>query len=104
EEATLRGNVERQRTMFNSVVDQLKQAQLVSDFGSVSAQTINPTSVSAEVVNRESVLAMALLSGCGLGVLGALLAEMLASRVHTLAEVRNLMDLPLISLNPRVTP
>src|SRR5262249_24090856 len=84
--------------------DQLKQAQLVSDFGSVSAQTINPTSVSAEVVNRESVLAMALLSGCGLGVLGAFLAEMLASRVHTLAEIRKLVDLPVIGLIPQLPP
>ena len=41
-ESNLRSNLERQRTLFDSVASQLKQAQLVSDFGSVTAQTISP--------------------------------------------------------------
>ena len=51
-ESNLRNNLERQRALFYSVVDQLKQAQLVSDFGSVTAQVLDPP---AATENRPSI-------------------------------------------------
>ena len=63
-EANLRNNLERQRTLFNSVVDQLKQAQLVSDFGSITAQTLNPPSVERDPAQKRGfILVAALLAG-----------------------------------------
>ena len=47
EEENLRANLERQRSFFNSVVDQLKQAQLVSDHSTVTAQLVHPPSAAA---------------------------------------------------------
>ena len=52
-ESNLRNNLERQRALFYSVVDQLKQAQLVSDFGSLTAQVLDPP---AATENRPSIL------------------------------------------------
>ena len=103
EEVNLRNNLDRQRTLFYSMVDQLKQAQLGSDFGSVSAQTINPPAVAAERPNPASILALALAGGCGLGTLAAFVANMLDARVHTVAELRGLVDLPVIGLIPQLS-
>lgn len=102
EEASLRKNMERQETLFNSVVDQLKQARLVSDFGSVSAQVIAPTSVGAERPKALPVFLIALLGGCGLGTFAAFVADLLDARVRTLAEIRRLIDLPVIGLIPQL--
>ena len=44
-EANMRNNLERHRLLFNSVVDQLKQAQFASGFGGVTARTLDPPGV-----------------------------------------------------------
>lgn len=103
-EANLRSNLDRQRALFNSVVDQLKQAQLVSDYGSVTAQTINPTEVAAEPPKFTSILLMALIAGCGLGGLGAYVVDLLDARVRSVAEMRELVRLPVIGMIPQLTP
>ena len=46
-------SLERQRALFYSVADQLKQAQFVSDFGSVTAQVLDPP---VAIENRPSIL------------------------------------------------
>ena len=102
-EANLRNNLDRQRTLFNSVVDQLKQAQLVSDFGSVTAQTINPTEVVAEPPKFLSILLMAVVAGCGLGSVGAYLVDQMEARVRTVAEMRELVRLPVIGMIPQLS-
>jgi succinoglycan biosynthesis transport protein ExoP len=102
-EANMRNNLDRQRTLFNSVVDQLKQAQLVSDFGSVSAQTINPTQVAAEPPKYMSTMVMALLGGCGVGMLGAYFVELLDARVRTVAEMREMVGLPVLGMIPQLS-
>ena len=38
----LRNKLERQRLLFNSVVEQLKQARFVSDYSSLTSQVIEP--------------------------------------------------------------
>ena len=94
EESNLRSNLERQRTLFNSVVDQLKQARLVSDYDSVSTQTIAPITVGADQTLSVSLLFLAVIVGIGLGSAVAFLADLIEARVRTLAEIRKLVDLP----------
>ena len=100
EESNLRSNLERQRTLFNSVVDQLKQARLVSDYDSVSTQTIAPITVVADQTMAIPLVILATALGVGLGSAVAFLADLLEARVRTLAEIRKLIDLPLIGVIP----
>ncbi|MGO9469987.1 MAG: polysaccharide biosynthesis tyrosine autokinase [Isosphaeraceae bacterium] len=100
EESNLRNNLERQRTLFNSVVDQLKQARLVSDYDSVSTQTIAPTSVAADSKMAIPLLLLAMVAGVVLGSGVAFAADLLEARVRTLAEIRRLVDMPLIGVIP----
>jgi capsular exopolysaccharide synthesis family protein len=100
EESNLRSNLERQRTLFNSVVDQLKQARLSSDFDSVSTQTIAPVTVAADQTLTIPLLLLAVVVGVGLGSGVAFLADLLEARVRTLAEIRKLVDVPLIGVIP----
>lgn len=102
-ESNMRDNLDRQRALFNSVVDQLKQAQLVSDFGSVSAQVINPTEVVAERPKYLTIIALALIAGCGLGAVGAYLVDHLDARIRTVAEMRDLLHLPVIGMIPQLS-
>ena len=51
-ESNLRHSLERQRALYNSVLDQLRKAQLVSDYGSITAQVLNPPSVIANAPKR----------------------------------------------------
>lgn len=97
-ESNLRNNLERHRSLFNSVVDQLKQAQLVSDYGSVSAQTIDPTSAHPIRPRMASILILALLAGCGLGGAAAFAADLLDARVRTVVELRSILDLPVLGM------
>ncbi len=100
EESNLRSNLDRQRTLFNSVVDQLKQARLVSDYDSVSTQAIAPTSVAADSKMTVPLLFLAIVAGVGLGSGVAFVADLLEARVRTLAEIRRLVDMPLIGVIP----
>jgi capsular exopolysaccharide synthesis family protein len=100
EESNLRSNLERQRTLFNSVVDQLKQARLVSDYDNVSTQTIAPITVVADQTLAVPLVMLATVLGVGLGAGVAFLADLLEARVRTLAEIRKLVDLPLIGVIP----
>jgi succinoglycan biosynthesis transport protein ExoP len=104
EENNLRGNLERQRALFNSVVDQLRQAQLSSEFGSISTQAISPTSVAAERPNLAVIMIFAILVGSGLGGAAAFLADFLDARVRTVSEVRRLLDLSVIGVIPELSP
>jgi hypothetical protein len=92
-ESNLRSNLERHRTLFNSVVDQLKQAQLVSDFGSVTAQTINPPSVKVVGPQATLILLSALVVGCALGSLAAFVSDLLDARIRSMSEVRRVLDI-----------
>lgn len=102
-ESNLRNNLERQRTLFNSVVDQLKQAQLVSDFGSITAQTINPPSVQEIRPHRVSIFLGCLFLGVGLGAGIAFVADQLDSRIRSLPEMRRALNLGVLGVIPALT-
>lgn len=103
EESKLKSKLSRQQTVFDSVVDQLKQAQLVSEYGSVASQIVNPTSVAAERPKTSLILVAAILCGCCLGGFAAFVADALDARVRTLPEIRKLIELPVIGLIPQLS-
>ena len=92
-ESNLRNNLERQRVLFYSVVDQLKQAQFVSDFGSVTAQVLDPPAATENRPSVPLVLIAALVLGCGLGAGTVYVVDLVDSRVHSVPEIRRLMRL-----------
>jgi capsular exopolysaccharide synthesis family protein len=103
-ETNLKNNLERQRVLFYSIVDQLKQAQLVSDFGSVTAQVLDPPVAAESRAPIALVLLAALVVGCGLGAGAVYVANQLDARVRSLPEIRRLLDyrvLGAVSLLPR---
>jgi len=102
-ESNLRNNLDRHRTLFNSVVDQLKQAQLTSDYGNISTQVIDPTSIKPNRPNLLLVLLLALFAGSGLGVAAAFVADLLDDRIRTFAELRLVMDLPVMGMIPVIS-
>jgi uncharacterized protein involved in exopolysaccharide biosynthesis len=65
-EVNFRTTVERRRALFNTALDQLKQAQLVSGFGSVNLQVLQPATPLPQAVypRKLQTLALALLIGC----------------------------------------
>jgi capsular exopolysaccharide synthesis family protein len=102
EEENLRASLERQRTLFNSVVDQLKQAQLVSDHSTVTAQIVNPPTAAAVPSRRGTVLAVAFFLGCGLGIGCALVADLFDDRLRTLPALRRSLGYPVLGLIPQI--
>ena len=102
EEENLRANLERQRTLFNSVVDQLKQAQLVSDHSTITAQLVHPPSAAAVRPRRTFVLALALFLGCGLGIGCALVADLFDDRLRTLPALRQSLEFAVLGLIPQI--
>ena len=101
-EANLRSNLDRARAMFNSVVEQLKQAQLVSDYSSITAETLHEPDVTPLRPNWFLVLALALAAGCLVGSLGAFVSDTLDARIRTLSEIRKLLDLTVLGLIPHL--
>jgi capsular exopolysaccharide synthesis family protein len=99
-ETNLRNNLERQRMLFHSVVDQLKQAQLVSDFGSVTARVLNPPAASENRARSSSILCVALVLGLGLGGGLAFLADLMDARLRSLSEIRKVLELKVLGLVP----
>src|SRR4029078_11232319 len=76
-ESNLRNNLERRRALFNTVVDQLKQAQFVGDYSGIRAQTIEPPNAPRAPVAPRPVLVLllALAAGLLIGFGAALLAH-----------------------------
>jgi capsular exopolysaccharide synthesis family protein len=93
-ESNLHNELERQRNLFNTVVDQLKQAQFASDFTSINSEVIEPvTALRRPVAPKVSlVLGVALIAGLMGGVAAAVAADRLDHRIRSFAELRRLLD------------
>lgn len=100
--AGVQSELERQRTLFNTVVDQLKQAQLVGDFSGVTAQAIYPPTASPVRPRAAFLIGLALVSGLVLGVAIALLGEHMDQRLHSVDEIRKALNVAVIGLIPRL--
>jgi capsular exopolysaccharide synthesis family protein len=99
-ESNLRDSLERQRALFHSVVDQLRQAQLVSDFVSVTAQILDPPVAVEKRQSARFVMLVALIAGCGLGAGAVYFADQVDARLRSLAEIRRLLNYRLLGVVP----
>lgn len=98
----VRSNLDRQRTLFNAVVDQLKQVQLTSDFNGITAQVIDPPNTEPIRPNIVLVLAVALTFGLILGLGITAVADQMDPRLHSIDEIRQAAGLNILGLIPRL--
>ena len=90
--------------MFNTVVDQLKQAKLTGDFSGTWSHIIEPPTAPSKPVRplASLTLALALVAGSVLGVLAALAKHMLDPRIRSPQELRRLCEAPMLGQAPRL--
>jgi len=105
-DSNLRAGLERHRALFNSVVEQLKQAQFVSDFGTITTQTLEPSNAPPEPVRPMVALTLLVATtlGAGIGLAAAVASDHLDQRLHSTAEIREALGLPQIGLITQVRP
>jgi polysaccharide biosynthesis transport protein len=103
-ESNLRSQLDRQRSLFNTVVDQLKQAQFVGDFNSIAAHSIEPANALTRAVwpRTTPVIGAAMLTGLMLGVWVAFMADHLDQKIHLPEEIRQALESVLLGLIPQV--
>ncbi|WP_406693546.1 polysaccharide biosynthesis tyrosine autokinase [Singulisphaera sp. Ch08] len=103
-ESILKSNLERQRALFNGVVDQLKQAKLVGDFSGIRSQTIEEANALPKAVSPlfSLTLVVALVVGGVLGTGGALVSDLLDPRIRSLEEIRKVLQLPMLGQIPQL--
>jgi capsular exopolysaccharide synthesis family protein len=101
-ETNLRANLERQRSLFNTVVDQLKQAQFAGDFNSFSSEILEPANALRHPVSPpvSLILALALTTGCMVGTATALLANWMDQRIRSYEELRTVLGLTALGQIP----
>src|SRR5262249_33632952 len=98
DESILRAEVERQRALFNTVVDQLKQASFSQEFNSIDSEIIEPANALRDPVwpRLTLILALAVAAGGVLGVGVTLWLHWMDQRIRSLAELRQVLDFPLL--------
>lgn len=101
-EEKIRSDLNRQWSLFDSISVQLKNAQLVGDYGHIAIRTLSPPTASLSRPQSGLVLSFALLAGCVLGIGAALVADLVDARVHSPAELRRVMDLSVLGTIPRL--
>lgn len=103
-ETNLKNELERRRTLFNSVVSQLEQATLVGDYPGTRAQVIEPPNVLVKPVQpRVSLtLVLAVAAGGMLGLASVMVVELVAPRMRSAVEVRRLLGLSVLGEAPFV--
>jgi capsular exopolysaccharide synthesis family protein len=103
-DSSLRSNLERQRLLFNTVVDQLKQAKFVGDYSSIRSQVIElPNALPAPVRPLVALtLVLAILAGGTLGAGAALVSDLLDPRIRSLAEMRRVIHFPFLGQVPQL--
>ena len=82
----LRNKLERHRLLFNSVVEQLKQARFVSDYSSLTSQVIDPPKTPRRPVWPRTglTLALALVLGSMLGMSVLVVRDRLDPRIRSI--------------------
>ncbi|MFO0889772.1 MAG: polysaccharide biosynthesis tyrosine autokinase [Isosphaeraceae bacterium] len=106
EEESLRDKLERQRALFNTVVDQLKQAQFISDFSTISSETIEPANALRYPVYPRNLMTLvaAVLVGAMLGAGLAAVVDRFDQRIRSIEELRRALGLPVLGQVPYLTP
>jgi polysaccharide biosynthesis transport protein len=104
--SNLNVQVERHRALFNTVLDQLKQAQFVSDVTSITSMAVEPPyslrkPTSPRIV---SFLAAAFLLGIMFGIGANLVVDRMDQRIHSIKELRAVLGLPVLAQINLVRP
>ena len=102
-ESNLRKDLERQRALFNSVVDQLDRTELVSDYSSTTSQTINPPTVRVSRPMRALVILAGLLVGVVVGSGMAFVKDQLDTRIRSLTAMRRALNISVLGIVPALT-
>jgi succinoglycan biosynthesis transport protein ExoP len=104
--SNLNVQVERHRALFNTVLDQLKQAQFVSDVTSITAMAVEPPYSLRKPTSPRiaSFLAAALLLGIMFGIGAVLVADRMDQRIHSIKELRAVLGLPVLAQINRIRP
>jgi capsular exopolysaccharide synthesis family protein len=98
-DSTMKANLERQRALFSTVVDQLKQAYYVGEFGSFTSQRVELPHALPRQVRPRPVLTLFLALVCGsvLGVGAAIAADRIDPRVRTTEEAQGAFGMPILA-------
>ncbi len=104
--SNLNVQVERHRALFNTVLDQLKQAQFVGDVSSITSMAVEPPYALRKPTSPKIVplLAAALLLGLMLGTGAVVVADRMDQRIHSVKELRAILGLPVLAQINRVRP
>jgi capsular exopolysaccharide synthesis family protein len=104
-EAGLKESLDRERALFNTVVDQLKQAQMAGDFNSISSEAIEPSNALKDPVRPRVTLtlALALLAGSFLGAGIVVVSDRFCQQVQSAEEMKRILDLTVLGLIPRLS-
>jgi len=103
-DSNLRNGLERRRLLFNTVVDQLKQAQFTGTYSSITSQVVElPNSpTNAYRPKKLLTLVMALFAGLMSGMMGALVTDRLDQRIRSLEEARTVLGVPVLGQIPQI--
>jgi capsular exopolysaccharide synthesis family protein len=98
-DSTMKADLERQRALFSTVVDQLKQAYYIGEFGSITSQRVEFPHALLRPVRPRPVLTLflALVCGSALGVGAAIAVDRIDPRVWTTEEVREAFGMPILA-------
>ena len=103
--SNLKNALERQRILFNTVVDQLKQAKLAGDFSGTWSEIVEEANALPKAVRPLGSLAlcMALAAGLLVGACLALVSDLLDPRVRSLGERAGRGDLSVRGQIPQLS-
>jgi capsular exopolysaccharide synthesis family protein len=97
-EANLHAELERQRALFNTVVDQLKQARFASDYNNINSEILEPANSLRDPVSPRFALVLGLGLALGLlvGIGATLVLDWMDQRFRSLVELRQALDYSLL--------
>jgi succinoglycan biosynthesis transport protein ExoP len=102
--SNLNVQVERHRALFNTVLDQLKQAQFVSDVTSITSMAVEPPYALRKPTYPRivSFLAAAFVLGTMFGIGAVFVINRMDERIHSVKDLRSVMGLPVLGQISRV--
>ncbi|MFM7591658.1 MAG: Wzz/FepE/Etk N-terminal domain-containing protein, partial [Isosphaeraceae bacterium] len=103
-EENMRKEIKRTEELRDTIVNQLKQAKLVSDPAhvTVTAQILFPPMHSQYQTSKVLILGVSIFAGLMMGCTAAYLVDILDSKVRNLAEIRKILDLNVLGLIPHL--
>ena len=93
-------------SLFNTVLDQLKQAQFVSDVTSITSMAVEPPYALRKPTSPKivSLLAAAFLLGTILGIGAVFIVDRMDQRIHSVKDLRSVMGMPVLGQISRIRP